>query len=93
MVENPPGNAQNTGSIPGPGIFHMPQSMPQLLKPTCLEPIREVTKTRSRSTAAREQPLLSGTRESPCIPTKTSIVVKNILPWAKSGLLLFLYRL
>ena len=25
-VENPPANAQDTGSIPGPGRSHMPQS-------------------------------------------------------------------
>ena len=24
MVKNPPANAGNTGSIPGPGRFHMP---------------------------------------------------------------------
>ena len=35
MVENPPANAGDTGSIPGPGRSHMPQSnearVPQLL--------------------------------------------------------------
>ena len=25
MVKNPPANAGDTGSIPGPGRFHMPQ--------------------------------------------------------------------
>ena len=37
MVNNPPGNAGNTGSIPGPGRFHMLRSnwthAPQLLSP------------------------------------------------------------
>ena len=35
VVKNPPANAGDTGSIPGPGISHMPQSnearVPQLL--------------------------------------------------------------
>ena len=26
MVKNPPANAEDTGSIPGPGSSHMPQS-------------------------------------------------------------------
>ena len=26
VVKNPPANAGDTGSSPGPGIFHMPQS-------------------------------------------------------------------
>ena len=54
MVKNPPANVGDTGSIPGPGRSHMPQSnqahvpqllslrsraqVPQLLKPTHLEP-------------------------------------------------------
>ena len=37
MVESPPANAGDTGSIPGPGGSHMPQSdwarEPQLLSP------------------------------------------------------------
>ena len=37
MVKNPPANAGDTGSSPGPGRSHMPQSnytrAPQLLKP------------------------------------------------------------
>ena len=45
MVENPPANAGDTGSSPGPGRVHMPAShnywarMLQLLKPTRLEPV------------------------------------------------------
>ena len=55
MVKNPPVNAGDTGSIPGPGRSHMPGSgwahvpqllslrsracAPQLLKPTSLEPV------------------------------------------------------
>ena len=55
MVENPPANAGDMGSSPGPGISHMPwsnsarvpqllsqsarASEPQLLKPTRLEPV------------------------------------------------------
>ena len=55
VVKNPPANAGDTGSSPGPGRSHMPQSNkarapqllslrsrarePQLLKPACLEPV------------------------------------------------------
>ena len=55
MVKNPPANAGDTSSSPGPGKSHMPQSneahapqllslssrahVPQLLKPACLEPV------------------------------------------------------
>ena len=43
VVKNPPANAGDTGSSPGPGRSHMPGSNeacePQLLKPACLEPV------------------------------------------------------
>ena len=55
VVKNPPANAGDKGSSPGPGSSHMPQSnearvpqllslhsralKPQLLKPACLEPM------------------------------------------------------
>ena len=43
VVKNPPANAGDTGSSPGPGRSHMPQSnwahVPQLLKPARLEPV------------------------------------------------------
>ena len=55
MVKNPPANAEDTGSSPGPGRSHMPRSNaarapqllslrsrarePQLLKPAHLEPV------------------------------------------------------
>ena len=55
VVKNPPGNAGNTGSSPGPGRSHMPWSnkahapqllsprsrahVSQLLYPACLEPV------------------------------------------------------
>ena len=55
VVKNPPANAGDTGSIPGPGRSHMPWSnwahvpqllslhsrarKPQLLKQACLEPV------------------------------------------------------
>ena len=42
VVENPPANAGDMGSIPGPGKSHMPQSnqahAPQLLSPCALGP-------------------------------------------------------
>ena len=43
MVKNLPANAGDTGSTPGPGRSHVPQSneahAPQLLKPVHLEPV------------------------------------------------------
>ena len=43
VVKNPPASAGDTGLIPGRGRFHMPQSdeacVPQLPKPTHLEPV------------------------------------------------------
>ena len=55
MVKNPPANAGDKGSSPGPGTSHMPRSnearapqllslrsrarKPQLRKPACLEPV------------------------------------------------------
>ena len=43
VVENPPANARDTGSSPGPGRSHMPRSNkarePQPLKPAHLEPV------------------------------------------------------
>ena len=43
VIKNPPANAGETGSSPGPGGSHMPRSnkahAPQLLKPVCLEPM------------------------------------------------------
>ncbi|XDB64288.1 hypothetical protein AB1E18_017602 [Capra hircus] len=50
LVRNPPANAGDTGSIPGPGRSHMPQSNQtralQLLKPECRE-LMEATAARS----------------------------------------------
>ena len=57
VVKNPPASAGDTGSSPGPGRSHMPRGNlahvpqllslrsracePQLLKPTCLDPVLE----------------------------------------------------
>ena len=42
VVKNPPANAGDTGSVPGPGRSHMPQSnkarAPQLLSPHTIKP-------------------------------------------------------
>ena len=42
MVKNPPADAEDMGSVPGLGRFHVPWSglahALQLLKPVCLEP-------------------------------------------------------
>ena len=54
VVKNPPANAGDMGSIPGPGRSHMPvrhnywACMPQLLKPAHLEP--ELCNKRSHRT-------------------------------------------
>ena len=71
VVKNPPANAGDTGSSPGRGRSHMPQSNkahepqllslcstahePQLLKPTCLEPV--LHNKRSPRTATKSNPL------------------------------------
>ena len=43
VVKNPPANAGDRGSSPGPGVSHMTRSnearVPQLLKPARLEPM------------------------------------------------------
>ena len=60
MDKNSPANAEDTGSIPGPGRFQMTQSnearVPQLLKPTHLEPVlcmTEATAMRSPRTSLK----------------------------------------
>ena len=72
LVENPPANEGQTGSIPGPKIPHMPRSnwahAPQLLKsegPWASALQREATAMRSPHAAAEEQPPLATTREKP----------------------------
>ena len=58
VVKNLSGNAGDTGSIPGPGRFHMPWTnkacAPQLLKPTHPRATREVTAMRNPSNATGE---------------------------------------
>ena len=68
MVENPPANAGDTGSSPGLGGSHMPQSNwarePQLLS---LRVWSLCSATRGRDS---EWPPLAATRESPRTETK-----------------------
>ena len=78
MVKNPPANAGDMGSSPGPGRSHMPQSnearVPQPLKPACLEPVlRNKRSRRSEKPTHRneEWPLLAAARESSRAATKT----------------------
>ena len=96
VVKKPPANAGDTGSSPGPGRSHMPWSnkarapqllnlrsrarVPQLLKPSRLEPVlRNKRSHRSeKPVCSNEDPMqtCSATREatavrSPCAATKT----------------------
>ena len=86
VVRNLPASAGNIDSIAGLERSHMLRSneahAPQLLNPcaTALEAYtrqslcsttREGTAIRSPHTTAREQPLLTATRESPCTAMKT----------------------
>ena len=80
VVKNPPANAGDTGSIPGPGGSPVPWSnqarVPQLLIPhaTATEAhtpssphsrTREATALRCLSSKSREEPWVSATKESP----------------------------
>ena len=84
MVKNPPANAGDTGSSPGPGRSHMPRSnwarVPQLLslrsrarEPQLLSPRATTTEAHAPRTRAaqQEKPPLTTTRESPHTATKT----------------------
>ena len=78
MVKNPPANAGDTGSIPGPGRSHMPRSnrahAPQLLKTARLEPMLRNKRSHCSEKPTlcnEEQPPLVATRESPRAATKT----------------------
>ena len=77
-VKNPPANAGDTGSSPGSGRSHMPQSnwarVPQLLKPECLEPVLRNKRSHCSEKPTHqneEQPPLTATRESLHAATKT----------------------
>ena len=77
MVENLPANAGDTGSSPGLGRSHMPQSNwahePQL-EPARLEPVLRNKRGCDSERPAHldeEWPPLAATRESPHTETKT----------------------
>ena len=87
MVKNLPAKAGDMGSIPGRGRSHLPQGswahILQLQKPLC-STTGEATTMRSPHTAMREQPLLTKTRESWSIETKTQcrqIIIIIIKAW------------
>ena len=72
MVKNPPASAGDTGSIPGPATFHMPQGsqahVSQLLSLSVLEPVFHNKGSRRNEKPARgqeEEPPLTATREKP----------------------------
>ena len=72
MDRSLPVNAGDTGSIPVPGRFHMPQAtkapVPQLLKPMHLEPrpLQQEKSTHEKPVHPNGgHPLLTATRERP----------------------------
>ena len=76
--KNVPASAGDTGSIPGPGRFHMPPSnwacAPQRLMAVCLQPM--LCDKRSHHSEKpmhlnEEKPLLAATRESPSAAMQT----------------------
>ena len=85
VVKNPPANAGDTGSSPGPGRSHMPRSnsarAPQLLSlhsgarvPQLLEPVLCNKRSHHNEKPAHrseEEPPLTATRESPHAATET----------------------
>ena len=90
VVKNLSANAGDTGSIPGLGRSHMlrsneahaPQLLslrsrahePQLLKPSCLEPVLHNNRSHHYEKPVHhneKQPLLATTRESPRAAMKT----------------------
>ena len=64
MVKNPPADAEDMGSVPGLGRFHVPWSglahALQLLKPVCLEPV-----LRNKRSHHSEKPVLHSRRVAP----------------------------
>ena len=84
VVKNPPANAGDTDSIPGPGRSHMPwrneARAPQLLslrsrahEPQLLSPHTATLKAHAPRACApqQEKPLLATTRESPHAAAET----------------------
>ena len=85
MVKNPPANAGDMGSSPGPGRSHVLQShkarVPQLLspcatttetrKPRARAPQQEKPRNEKPAHRNKEQPPLATTRESLRAATKT----------------------
>ena len=91
VVKNPPANAEDTGSSPGPGRSHVlrsnsacaPQLLslrsrahePQLLKPVCLEPV--LCNKRSHR---NEKPAHSNKEQPPLAATRESPMHSNEAP-------------
>ena len=78
MVKSPPANSGDKGSIPGPGRSHMQwsneASVPQLLKPVCLEPVHHNERNHHNKDSEhcnKGQPPLTATRESPSAARET----------------------
>ena len=77
MVENLPASAGDTGSSPGLGRSHMPQSnwaRATITEPVRLEPVLRNKRGRDSERSAHrdeEWPPLAATRESPGTETKT----------------------
>ena len=83
MVENLPANAGDTGSSPGLGRSHMPQSnwaRATTAEPACLEPVLHNKRGHDTERPAHrdeEWPPLAAARGSPHTETKTQHSPKN----------------
>ena len=75
--KNPPANAGDPGSVPALGRLHMVQSnlaqVPQLLKPTCLEPVFHKRSQCNEKPAHRNE-------ESACLPQLQKVHVQQRRP-------------
>ena len=72
-MKNPPGNAGDTGSIPGSGRFHIAagQLSPCAATAEPCAATREAAAMGNPCAAATAQTLTTEARESPCAATKT----------------------
>ena len=76
VVKNLPASARDSGSIPGPGIPHVPQ----LLKPKGLKPVLCSNKSHHNQKPMHcneEEPPLTATREKPSKQQTPNIVINK----------------
>ena len=81
MVKNLPVNAGDTGLIPGPGGFYVPQSneacVPQLLKPASLE-----SALHNRRSRHSEKPVNHSEEQLPPATATKSVPMQQLRPSA-----------